>query len=510
MIVKNRLAFHFLLICQSYYFGVARAGSIEGFPVIKGTQCQSRALPPGNGGFTAATSSLSEGGDDGNLTNVEGIVPNNLTPSIPYCPDGHFCDLTEESGIVLGLCKPCSGSSNQCAGSPDSIESLLGKAVAQECQEQCGVEKNTCSKSNPCPSGLFCNFENGPESGFCEGCPLHLFFCEEVDKGLSTEGLAACHESCDRHCIPPASLGVSNVTLGPDVSATNVEYLQDVNIMFGTPQLKAFGPVVDCGLGLTPCEGAEGAVCFIERGKAPFVNKTRNCHAGGGVGAVIYNVEASCTNIFGTFHGQEVTIPVVSLTHVDGKDILKKASERPEDAPLIATIDVGGHDVIPDNCVLQCTKEIECAESGLTCNFDNIDFGDCKPEENRPFCNDAANSLTDYLPCSSDTEFCDFSLGKRGFCTPCPDTDAECFFSDLNGLGAKECAAVCTDGRKQELESAPCKFCPKGSFDIGDIGDGFISTEAEDAIVPCQFCASKSASTCSSIDRWDMIYPERT
>lgn len=513
MIVKNQLAFHFLLICQSYYFGVARAGSIEGFPVIKGTQCQSRALPPGNVGVIAATSSLSEVGDDGNLTSVEGLVPNNLTPSIPYCPDGYVCGLSEESGTVLGLCKSCSGSSNKCAGSPDSIESLLGKAEAQECQEQCGIEKNTCSKSDPCPSGLFCNFENGPDSGFCEGCPLHMFYCENVDGNLSAEGLAACYKSCDRHCIPPVSLAMSNVTLAPGVSATNAETISDVNIMFGSPQMKRSGPVVDCGLGLTPCEGAEGAVCLIERGKAPFVNKTFNCHAGGGVAAVIYNTEASCENIDGTLHGKMVTIPVVSLTHLDGKEILKKASQMPEEAPLIVTVDVGGHDVLPENCILQCTKEIECAESGLTCNFDNIDFGDCKPEENRPFCNDGASSGTDYLPCSSDREFCDFSLGKRGFCNPCPDYDEACFFSDLNGLGVKECAAVCADDREEELEAlnnAPCKFCPKGSFAIGDVGEGFISTGAEDSIVPCEFCASTSASTCKSIDQWDMAYPERT
>jgi hypothetical protein len=114
-----------------------------------------------------------------------------------------------------------------------------------------------------------------------------------------------------------------------------------------------------------------GSVCFIERGKAPFVNKTRNCYAGGGIATVIYNLEASCENIDASYFDQETYIPAVSLTHLDGKAI-------------------------------------------------------------------------------------------------------------------------------------------RGDFTIGDIADGFESTEKEEVATPCEFCATASASTCSSVDRWDMKYPERT
>ena len=69
---------------------------------------------------------------------------------------------------------------------------------------------------------------------------------------------------------------------------------------------------------------------------------------------------------------------------------------------------------------------------------------------------------------------------------------------------------MCNDGVVQELESAPCKFCPKGSFAIGDIGNNYESTDFEEVTTPCEFCASTSDSPCQSINRWDMKYPKRT
>ena len=120
--------------------------------------------------------------------------------------------------------------------------------------------------------------------------------------------------------------------------------------------------------------------------------------------------------------------------------------------------------------------------------------------------------------------FCDF-MEPRDNCdadvtSPCPDTESACFFSDLNREGAKECTAVCADEgltkleptqlELTQLESTPCKFCQKGSFSIGDMGDGFISTDKEEIAAPCEFCASSSASTCSRVDRWDMTHLHRT
>jgi len=309
------------------------------------------------------------------------------------------------------------------------------------------------------------------------------------------------------------------------MSSSSPISIDAVNTIAGSPQLSATGPIIDCGLGLEPCENAKGSICFIERGRAPFVNKTRNCHAGGGIAAVIYNVEATCENIDASFMGAKILIPTVTLTHLDGKAILNEANEimlAADDvdspSPLLATVSVGvvgdyNFGILPDDCALGCTKDNDCEGTNLTCNFDNGDFGDCKPTDVRQQCNDEATIGGDYIPCTVEGEFCDHSLGKRGFCSPCPKIDSACFYSDLNHQGAKECIDVCTDGntQDQELESAPCKFCPKGSFDIGDIGDGFTSTtEKEEVITPCGFCASKSATTCSSIDRWDMDYPDRT
>lgn len=501
MLLKNHLVVIFILFTYRVRAYVYDLASTSGFPVVKGTRCQSRMLPPGNGGSSLTTSSMGE-----STTNVTGDdrISDELFETFPYCPNGFFCDLTDQTdadgnGYVLGLCKPCSGSSDSCESS--STENDLERAIAEECQEQCGIEKNTCSRSKACQESLFCNFEADGENGYCAGCPRHVFFCNDFT--TTDAGFKSCQKSCDMQCLSQSHLSLTYLGPGGDTS-----FIDDVNTMAGSPQLQATGPVVDCGLGLEPCEGAEGAVCLMERGKAPFFNKTANCYAGGGVAAVIYNVETICTNIEGTLSGQEAFIPVISLNHLDGKAILKKAMEMPLESPLLATVDISKG--VNEQCWLSCTKEIECSRSELTCDFANVEFGKCIEAEFREVCNDAGTLALGYSPCTAEGEFCDFSGGKRGFCTPCPEVDAACFFSDLNGLGAKECAKVCTAGNQQDLKSAPCKFCPKGSFDIGDIEEGFLSTQSQAVTEQCQFCASTTASTCSGVDRWDMKYPFRT
>jgi hypothetical protein len=518
---------HLLLLVQS--IPLVRSANItvtktistaENTPMIAGTLCTSRTLGPSSifdSSDTVSDSINATKDDDGSGNEDESYINPIVFP--PYCPDGYFCDLSGNGNKVtvdevLGLCKPCSGSSDNCPSSPAMIEGATGleslaysleNAVAEECQDQCGEGKNTCTSATGCPHGLFCNIENSENNSYCEHCPVHMVFCQ--GQNLTGQGLIACESSCAVAC---SARGVLEITTPTDKTISSLIYSDNVNSISGSPQLTATGPIVDCGLGLEPCEGVEGSVCFIERGISPFVNKTRNCYAGGGIATVIYNLEASCENIDGTFFGQETYIPSVSLTHLDGKAILNKAKAMPPDAPLLVTVEVGGHDVLPGKCALGCLKENECEGTDLICNFDNGDFGDCKLIEYRATCNDKAGFLTEHIQCTEEREFCDFSFGKRGECRSCPEVDVACFFSDLNSQGAKECTTVCTDGSSQELESAECKFCPKGEFTIGDIGDGFESTEKEEVTTPCEFCASTSASTCSSVDRWDMKYPERT
>ncbi|NOU51414.1 S8 family serine peptidase [Pseudoalteromonas sp. JBTF-M23] len=71
--------------------------------------------------------------------------------------------------------------------------------------------------------------------------------------------------------------------------------------------------LVDCEQGLAQCT-APASICLIERGGASFADKAKNCQAGGGVAAVIYNNVA--TSFSGTLgdanHG--VTIPVLGMS----------------------------------------------------------------------------------------------------------------------------------------------------------------------------------------------------
>jgi len=490
-------------------------------PIIAGTRCTSRALrssSPLNSEEIYFDSNNATANDDNNwLETTDGleILPIN---SSPYCPDGYFCDLSgnenrNTTDEILGLCKPCAVHSNDCISSFSSTESTsseefifsLEKATVEECEEQCTTRKNVCSSVADCPLGLFCNFQDSELGGYCEACPGHLFFCQ-IDFNLTSQGLQACESSCAVNC---RSQGALEITDSIDLSSL---YIDDVNSFHGSPQMSASGPIADCGLGLEPCEDVEGSVCLIERGKTTFLNKTRNCYAGGGIAAVIYNVEAQCKNIEGTYFGGKTYIPAVSLTHLDGRAILEKAKSMPLEAPLYAKVEVGGQGVMPDSnaCVLGCSERNECEGTNFICDFDNGDFGDCLAVESEASCNEGANDIAAHIICTDEREFCDFSSGGRGFCRSCPKIDSACFFSDLNSAGTTECNHVCTGDIAQELDSAPCKFCPKGSFAIGDIGDGFESTEKEEVTEPCEFCASTSVSECSSVNRWDMKYPKRT
>jgi hypothetical protein len=66
------------------------------------------------------------------------------------------------------------------ATGPESLAYSLKNAIFEECQDQCGAEKNTCTSATGCPHNLFCNFENSEEDGYCEQCPAHVFFVHKV------------------------------------------------------------------------------------------------------------------------------------------------------------------------------------------------------------------------------------------------------------------------------------------------------------------------------------------
>jgi hypothetical protein len=527
MFVNLLFLLQFILSVESTETGISDLlSSAKNTPLIAGIQCTSRTLR-----ISSEVDSTGTISDFANITAEDELFGNgdefdNLAnTSPPYCPEGYFCDLsgnknTVNADNVLGLCKPCAGDSNSCPSIATPGESAEGelffeyafeKAVVEECKDQCGAGKNTCSLTRACPSGLFCNFENAEQGGYCEKCPPHIFLCTVVEGNLTSQGITACHSSCAVQCNSLATLRLTKQATAEstDVSSSSPFSIDDVNALVGSPQLSITGPVADCGLGLEPCEGVEGSVCFMERGRAPFLNKTLNCQAGGGIAAVIYNLEAICENIEGTYFGADTYIPAVSLTHLDGIKILNEAKAMPPESPLLVTVDVGGPDINPQDCSVGCSNEIEC-EGTDTCNFESGEFGVCKVTEDKEQCNDGDSFGVDHLTCSGEREYCDFKFGKRGECISCPENFDSCFFSNLNSFGADACNKVCTGGSTDKIKFAPCKFCPRGEFSLGELSDGF-STVEEDVTEPCQFCNSTEKSQCvTGAGRWDMAHPERT
>jgi len=76
---------------------------------------------------------------------------------------------------------------------------------------------------------------------------------------------------------------------GKDESVTVAGASYEAIALEGSPNGSGTGALVDCGIGDTPCAGAGGKVCLIQRGVISFAEKVQACEAGGGIAAVIFN-----------------------------------------------------------------------------------------------------------------------------------------------------------------------------------------------------------------------------
>ncbi len=104
-----------------------------------------------------------------------------------------------------------------------------------------------------------------------------------------------------------------------DLSVGGTQY--DAIPLFHTPAKPFSGRIVDCGLAFVTCRGVDGQVCLIQRGETYFTDKLRNCEAGGGVGAIIYNNASG--NFSGVVELNSVSIPAVSVSGEDGQRLLQ-------------------------------------------------------------------------------------------------------------------------------------------------------------------------------------------
>jgi subtilisin family serine protease len=75
----------------------------------------------------------------------------------------------------------------------------------------------------------------------------------------------------------------------------------------------------DFGLGSGINPAASGKTCLIARGSIDFATKVTNCHASGGVAAVIYNNVAG--GFSGTLGTMQAAIPVVTVSQADGNTL---------------------------------------------------------------------------------------------------------------------------------------------------------------------------------------------
>ena len=104
--------------------------------------------------------------------------------------------------------------------------------------------------------------------------------------------------------------------------------LPETATVYGSGTGRVQAPLVNCGMGFSPCTNATGKICLIQRGSTYFCEKVINCVAGGGVGAVIFNKdqELVCTalaaNLIGACANSTAFPPTVGLARGQGTALL--------------------------------------------------------------------------------------------------------------------------------------------------------------------------------------------
>ena len=114
----------------------------------------------------------------------------------------------------------------------------------------------------------------------------------------------------------PYMTALMNKILGVTVAGQSFK----ATYLLGSPARLFSGKLVDCGLASEPCAGVKGNICLILRGNNTFADKVRNCAAGGGIGAIIYNNRPG--SFLGTLQRAVTTIPAVALSQEDGLQLL--------------------------------------------------------------------------------------------------------------------------------------------------------------------------------------------
>lgn len=123
---------------------------------------------------------------------------------------------------------------------------------------------------------------------------------------------------------------------GAEVSVGSQGFISDALSFSATGSVTA--SLVDCGIGDEVCSNVAGQICLIQRGTVLFADKGRNCEAGGGIGAIVYN------NVPGAFLGtlgenSGISIPVVGVSDTDGASMQTLLGQSAQ--LLVGPIDYG-------------------------------------------------------------------------------------------------------------------------------------------------------------------------
>ncbi|HET6603884.1 MAG TPA: S8 family serine peptidase [Xanthomonadaceae bacterium] len=274
----------------------------------------------GHGSHVAGTVAAAD-----NTVGVIGVSPGKVSLHIVKVFDGATCGWSYSSDLV--------DAANRCANSGARIISMsLGGSFASNSEAN--------AFANLHANGILSIAAAGNGGNNRKSYPASYDAVMSVAAVDSTETRASFSQYNDQVEISAPGVGVLSTVPFRDAAVTVGLASFIVSAMEGSPQTQTSGALADGGR----CASAGswgGKVVLCERGDISFADKVLNVQNGGGVAAIVYNNVSG--GFSGTLGGTSTSIPSVSMSQEDGKQLVVGSLGVSAAVSTVAESDVSGY-----------------------------------------------------------------------------------------------------------------------------------------------------------------------